>query len=373
MIQWLSRVARRMLLAGLLVVVTLVGTELAFQAFFEVRRQMSGNGDMLYRYQHGSHRGFEHTIQAVDAGEEHLSDTYLSMVRKPVMSDGTGYTAGEHGFRASCCAAEEAPEKVFFVFGGSTVFGVGVDDAHTISSYLNRLGADRGWTFLNYGVNAYTSSEEVLTLAVLLRDGVKPDGAIFYHGFNDAHAAIQRRPGLELYTAYLDRATKSAWVYIRQVYLRETAMLRMVRGVELRFFGDPDADEGNGDPTPKAIEVMQGNQQVARVLAEGYGFDVYHYLQPMILSGLEHDAGILNPYGQAVYEKHGTPSARAISNTLYGSLLATGHWVDLSAVFVEEQAAEVYFDQVHVGPRGNELIARHLFADLVARVESGQP
>lgn len=365
--------AQRLMAGVFIVALCIAGTELALQGYLEARRVLSGDGDTLYQYQHGSHAGFEQMARAVSVEGSILKHTYLSTIRRPVPADGTTITLGDHGFRASCCAAEGTPKKVFFVFGGSTVFGTGVDDAHTLPSYLNRLGAERGWVFLNYGIDAYSSNEEVLSLALLLRDEKVPNAAIFYHGFNDINDAVLGHPGIEYYTYQLDRATANIWVYVRQRYLINTAIWRMVRSIDNRWLANPDAASAGQPITAASVQPMIGTRKLAQTLADAYGIELHHYLQPTLLTGREQKAGLLSPFEQAIYDKYVPDRALTIAGLYYDTLRATGHWVDLSGVFVKHQASGVYFDQVHLGPRGNQLVAREIFADLVHRDAQSRP
>jgi hypothetical protein len=68
-----------------------------------------------------------------------------------------------------------------FVFGGSTAFGFSLDDAHTISSYLQQYATgaspDRINVY-NFGRPGYTSTQELLLYLSLLRNGFIPNVAI---------------------------------------------------------------------------------------------------------------------------------------------------------------------------------------------------
>jgi len=80
-----------------------------------------------------------------------------------------------------------------YMFGGSTLWGSGARDEHTIPSHLSKLLHKSGQAFVvcNYGETAYTFTQEVVHLALLLRDGHRPDYVIFYDGANDVYAAYQ--------------------------------------------------------------------------------------------------------------------------------------------------------------------------------------
>ena len=80
---------------------------------------------------------------------------------------------------------EEALEVWFF--GGSTLWGEGQRDRHTIPSAVARLAERDGVTLrvVNYGIRGYTAFQEFLVLEQELARRDPPDLAVFYHGFNE--------------------------------------------------------------------------------------------------------------------------------------------------------------------------------------------
>lgn len=83
--------------------------------------------------------------------------------------------------------------KTVYAFGGSTLWGTGARDDYTIPSLLSkRLNRDgAAFDVSNYGETGYTFLQEVIRLALLLREGHRPDYVIFYDGGNDVYAAYQ--------------------------------------------------------------------------------------------------------------------------------------------------------------------------------------
>jgi|GEM_PF-542264 len=88
--------------------------------------------------------------------------------------------------------AGAAPGSIY-MFGGSTIWGYGARDDYTIPSQLSNLISNNGYDFRveNYGEGAYTFTQEVIRLVLLLKDGHRPDYVIFYDGWNDVYAAYQ--------------------------------------------------------------------------------------------------------------------------------------------------------------------------------------
>ncbi|OGQ37928.1 MAG: hypothetical protein A2W61_00710 [Deltaproteobacteria bacterium RIFCSPLOWO2_01_44_7] len=83
--------------------------------------------------------------------------------------------------------------KTIYLFGGSTAWGFGARDDYTIPSLLSKLLAKKGHSFVvhNYAEVAHTFGQNLLRLALLLREGYQPDYVIFYVGLNDVATAYE--------------------------------------------------------------------------------------------------------------------------------------------------------------------------------------
>ena len=86
-------------------------------------------------------------------------------------------------------AGSSKRELLVWMFGGSTMFGWGVSDRHTIptnlQSLLQNALPDRSVHVVNHGHTYYTSSMEVSLFLALLRKEKIPDIVIFLDGLND--------------------------------------------------------------------------------------------------------------------------------------------------------------------------------------------
>jgi hypothetical protein len=90
------------------------------------------------------------------------------------------------GIRATC--AKTAILRIW-VFGGSTVYGIGTPDSATTPSYLSReLDTDPSACVevSDLGVEGFVRNQEVILLAQQLKAGRRPDIAIFYDGINES-------------------------------------------------------------------------------------------------------------------------------------------------------------------------------------------
>lgn len=358
---------------GLTISATLIGVILlaiSLEGYVLARRALNGDVETFRRYQFGSHAGFEDMARQVSEENEAWKFKLHSVVAAMDAADLESVSTDETGFRTSCCAAPGIPKRSFLVLGGSTVMGVGTDDAHTIPSYLNRLGQDRGWVFRNLGVPANGSTEELLTLTLALRDGARPDDVVIYHGFNDLYTMAVGYGTKAQNAVTIEKILHSTPAYLYQKYIRNTAFGRFLRRIGLHDGSNPEAGMDPERDAIPVVELMRKNHAAARTLGGAYGFRVHHFLQPMLATGREYEAGLLNPYLKTLYERNVTPNYRDLTENVYAGLLQDGQWVDLTRTFVKAGYTSAYFDQIHLGPRGNELIAQEIFDHLVAQEET---
>ncbi len=111
-----------------------------------------------------------------------------------------GWTLPEHvdgtvvsvrsGTRATPASADRGPRV--WLFGGSTAWGSGQRDAHTIASEVARLSAADGepLQIVNWGVFAYTSAQEARAFARAVEVRGAPDLVVFYDGYNDVEVGM---------------------------------------------------------------------------------------------------------------------------------------------------------------------------------------
>ena len=177
------------------------------------------------------------------------------------------------------------------MFGGLTHLGSGVSDAYTISSLLQRrLGS--GYDVYNYGETAFSQRSGVEPAAEGAVSGNVPDVVIFYDGFNDAYAsvyspAVPRDPQNE--RSRQQTLTKS---FYHQVIGRSNMYtLRLPRTRDAYYKQQSRPARWDQDVAPKAAENFPRRRSTskpvfqAKAIAKAYGFKVFFFWQPHLLSG----------------------------------------------------------------------------------------
>jgi hypothetical protein len=133
-------------------------------------------------------------------------------VFRPVPTRGRFVNVTAAGYRLGGWPAPWPPSSSnynIFLFGGSTAFGVGLPDAQTIPSALQRNLPNfcgQPVAVYNFGRPAYYSIQEGVLFQRLLREGARPDLAIFLDGLNDfGYGEPAMTPAL---TRMVDEATR---------------------------------------------------------------------------------------------------------------------------------------------------------------------
>ncbi|MCK6544686.1 hypothetical protein L6R52_02375 [Myxococcota bacterium] len=277
--------------------------------------------------------------------------------------DGVHVHVGPEGRRATPQPDVPADAPVVWVFGGSTIFGMGARDGHTIPAQLARAMTVPA-RIENYGQIGFFSTQELVTLLRELHAGRRPDVAIFVDGVNEVlPALVMGRPGTPLDTPQLEaeldalRGGGSAAVLghvLRGLAPRSALLARLVSTpgpapIESRV---PAADED--DVARTIATTYRVNRDVIRALAARFGFEVVFFWQPTIFSKRARSPG----------EERLAGESRA-----YASLYAKAHRavvgadgdapIDLTDVFGDD-ATPVFFDFCHVSERGNQRLAERL-------------
>jgi len=271
-----------------------------------------------------------------------------------------------------------------FMFGGSTMWGVGSRDAFTIPSNLARELLARGvmCNVVNFGEDGYVSTQEVVDLALQLREGHIPDLVIFYDGFNDTFSAWQQKvPGrpqnesdrVKEFNLANPSLLKQRAKLLMQDAARGLATLRFANTV-LRRAGiqaAPAADGGHpaawNDSLPQAVvDTYLGNIDLVRAMGEHYGFQCLFFWQPNLFEKphrTPHECEqwearlSMEPFFRRTYE---LVRERRLEQTEKG-------FHDLSLLFVDTKQS-IFFDGCHVGEPGSKAISQRMLDNVMPAI-----
>lgn len=129
---------------------------------------------------------------------------YLMLVDRPNRSF-SSVSTNEYGFRttlgrngSAISIKDVGDSKVGIILGSSAVFGVGAtNDRYTIPSILNQI-TDELW--LNYGVRAFNSTQELLLFLLYLPS--KPKRIVLFSGVNNITLAFLAQNPSPVYNSF---------------------------------------------------------------------------------------------------------------------------------------------------------------------------
>jgi lysophospholipase L1-like esterase len=260
------------------------------------------------------------------------------------------------------CAGK--PLTKIWVFGGSTVYGIGAPDWGTLPSYISAslTGVSEDCVEIrNLGVAGYVTNQEVILLIEELKRGVHPNVAVFYDGFNDSYAGAYS-PGDPTAHQDLERVklrVENNWRN-KLMFLQDLYSVRLTRSILNRFQDKRSlrlSDEEIRKRASATLGNYQGNLKIIEALGNAYGFKTYFFWQPCLFYGSKTNG----PFERELIKMKSPELVRAIL-AVYAEAerrsATPGSFVFLGRVF--DQISEPLFiaDGVHLGPRGNEILAR---------------
>jgi len=286
---------------------------------------------------------------------------------------------------------ETSPTMKVFMFGGSTMWGLGAGDDSTIPSIfakgVNNKGV--GCEVVNFGQYAYVSTQGVIELALQLQKGNIPDAVIFYDGVNDTFSAFQLGvPGLPHGETYrekefglLDLEGRELKTSAAQTAIRQLSTVRFLNGA-LKNFGLRSDDiqsipltyekpiSDKGALARAAVETYFNNIRLVQALSKEYGFKCLFYWQPVIYLK-QH----LTKYeGESLDLDFNYPGMKEFYLDTYAllrrraaDLKGAAAFHDISSIF-NDVREPIYVDFNHMGEKGNSLVARRMVEDFTRLV-----
>lgn len=247
-------------------------------------------------------------------------------------------------------------ETIVRFFGGSTMWGEGSDDDHTIPALFNALNPDV--KVINHGQLAYNSRQELDALISLYDEGEKMDVVIFYDGVNDAAflcpKVISELPAHRLVPMYREKlyAGKTAIIkeLLGKIFIEDT--WNVIQKATYRPGPDNSPYDCISNPAKaEAIaDMMIKNWEIAHELVTNRNGRFIAVLQPAAFIGhprtdhLELDEDLGNNF-------------KEVYKLIKAKIAAKNYpWIfDLSDKFDGDEY--IFIDFCHVSPNGNQIIA----------------
>ncbi len=166
-----------------------------------------------------------------------------------------------------------------YVFGGSTTFGYGVDDASTIPShiqkYLSKLYPDKNINVFNFGRAYYNSTQELSLLLKLIRNQNVPDIAIFIDGLNEGQKVPYfTREMRKLFKAYnYDKFERF------RIFISKLSLMRVAN--KLMYDGTDNQDYRTNMVPEDTVKTYLTNKKTINSLSNIFNFKTYFFIQPI--------------------------------------------------------------------------------------------
>lgn len=285
--------------------------------------------------------------------QEQMNEVYFdpgtsyNPLRYPLVDDATTtYVNVENGMRRTWAPPECGCRRVVvWMYGGSTVVGLGQRDDHTIASALARLAWEDGLAVdvHNRGVLGDLHWEEVQRFAWDLEAEDRPDVVIFYSGSNDIVGTQFR----EEIAGELD-GTPVDWT-AEEPFGRRTA--------------DGDSSDERLSPSEMGSYVRDQYlraRQMGLHAAEAHTVSAYWFWQPSRYTRAP-VAG--EPQKDDAFEQQQRAVYRAAADGLPPGV------IDLSGLFRSSSAA-LFYDDVHTNEPASALVAEAMYREVEADIRA---
>ena len=279
------------------------------------------------------------------------------------------FTVKHRESRNICKKEEEGPLRID-IYGGSTMWGLGVDNHETIPSFYEDILCKEGLNVevRNMGQFSYNNSQEVINFFLELKKGNIPDIVIFYDGANEFYARIPGYPSefktMEVFMYYIQNRGSGnyfpntvRWIRGRMASLGLKERYQAIDNLNIKYFDYPHEDVSY----EKILDVYLQNIKTVKKMEEIFGFKSFFYWQPNLttkktLSASERAAMENKAYSWIVdiYLE----SDETVSRFLEGTDKVT----DIRSIF-DDFKDTIFLDDCHKYPKGNRVIAERMVKD----------
>ena len=281
-----------------------------------------------------------------------------------VPTQSTNYSVSVHGYRhnskpafssanpAHPSSSVSPPVQEVWAFGGSTMFGYGVDDRNTIPSHMEAF--DPSLRVINYGRGYYYSFQENILFNRLLTEGLRPPQvAIFLDGLNE-------RCSVEVYQTEMLKAFRKiadpgySWnpgEYAKPFVILASKLFRNVQKVGINAY-ESSCVNSLGDKLPLS-KVFENTIRQRDAICNEFGVRCLTFVQP--LPGIRNKHLNLDPAIRVrLGEKYSMIKETMSSNK---------NLIDLTGS-ISGVTPHAFVDQYHYSPNALKAIAQKIINNL---------
>jgi len=275
---------------------------------------------------------------------------YMAWARKPFLGQTT--TINREGERTHSLYTESPLQHIHF-FGGSTMWGSGVDDQNTIPAHFNALHQD--YHAYNHGQSGFVSRQGLARLVNLVNQKSPMEVIIFYDGCNDSLSLCRPDVSINGHREQAKMANKldHRWQVADDLFGSIGVVIQKIRKKQER---PPSQCSINPAYAQMVASTMVNNWKIAKEVAALGGAEFHAILQPV------------GPIGQPNIEYLSQRGSRTDFHLVYPLVLEIKEqehldWIhDFTDAFDGDEY--IYIDSCHVNGRGNQIIAQKISAFL---------
>jgi len=264
---------------------------------------------------------------------------------------------------------------LLYMFGGSTMWGAGARDNHTIPSFISKYLQKDGYQFkvVNYGESAYTFFQEAIYLIYLLHEGHRPNYVIFYDGINELWTTYKtgvpgRHHQTEIIRSRIEQSTSTSAIEHISYAIKKTINSSMIYFTLNKISKKIDSLSTNRynnidnkytkiqayELTNKTVKRYKDTLNLLEELSEHYGFEFLCFWQPTLAtektrSKEEEDMRLGDDL-----EKMYVIADSLLKNT------DLKYFFNISDVFNQTMGGN-YIDAGHLNEAGNEIVAGEIY------------
>jgi lysophospholipase L1-like esterase len=374
-------------IAGLTLIAILL-TEVGFRCLFAIKDRLAGRQSPDRRVIEAGYGGEAWPVQHYRELES-LQDRWEPYVyfRQKAFS-GLTITIDADGLRrtwqpppAPHGSDESRPIRILML-GGSSLWGFGARDEHTIPSLIVRKLHEKDLRVdaRNLAEIGYVSTQEVVALIRELQAGYRPDLVLFYDGVNDTTSALLegeagvttnernrraefniRQSPRRLGTSMIARLVQDSAAYrFAQVIGNRLA------GGQAEVGGLPAADRRK-ELVAEVVRRYRANVSIVEKLGREFGFHALFFWQPVVF-----DKPSLTPYEREEAAKLGWARGffGEVLDAIHGSteLSRDPRFRDLSRLFSSSESL-IFIDYCHTTESANGRIAREIAREIASIIQ----
>ncbi len=271
---------------------------------------------------------------------------YMAWARKPFSGKTT--TVNQEGERTHPLTTESPLQHIHF-FGGSTMWGSGVDDQNTIPAHFNALYPE--FQAYNHGQAGFVSRQGLARLTNLVNQNQPMNMIIFYDGCNDSLSLCRSDVSINGHREQAKMAKKleHRWQIPDNLF---GSIGMVIQKIAKKGERPPSQCAGNPEYAQMVASTLVNNWKIAKTVAALGGADFHAILQPVA------------PIGHPNIQYLSKRGSQTDFHLVYPLVLEIKEreqldWIhDFTDVFDVNEY--IYIDSCHVNGRGNQIIAQKI-------------